>query len=82
MSMVRYEHSYIAVEYPLIQPHFICSLTFVECMYMYIFHLVLYLLNAVFTGSVHTCHYKLKDSGKGPLFSLFTTVCNFSTLLN
>jgi len=81
--MVRYEHSYSEVWYPLIQPHFICSLTFVEYTCIYIFHLMLYLLNAVFTRSVHIlCHYKLKDSGKSPLFSLFTTVCNCSTLLN
>ena len=87
MSMVRYEHSYMAVQYPLIQPHFIVYVhlhLWSIHIYIYMFHLTLYLLNAVFTESVHIlCHYKLKDSGKSPLFSLFTTVvCSYSTLLN
>ena len=35
------------------------------------------------TRSVHIlCHYKVQDSGKSPLFSLHTTVCSCSRLLN
>jgi len=81
MSKVRYEHSYIAVQYPLNSASFY-MFTYIRGVYIHMYVSLNVVLN-VFTRSLHIlCHYKMKDSGKSPLFSLFTTVCNCPTLLN